>query len=209
MMARHWRRTLFVVMVLLAMAGCSRRPSPPKVPGPNIAPGDVARAIILQYDTKHLGYLDAEESRKSAAIMDLRKDLGLLAGEPLKEEQLAERAKVWLGGASPRVLPNVGVYLDGKSLDGATVTFEPESCMGSDYHTCSGTTGRSGRCFVRGDDPAFPGLYSGLYRIRVSKLVGGRETLPERYNSKTELGAGSGAKHRTRGGLLPLKLKSY
>jgi hypothetical protein len=205
-------RFLFAAFVALTMflpvAGCSRRPAPSRPPGPNITSADVARAIILQYDTKHLGYLDAEESRKSAAIMDLRKDLAIPAGSPLKEEQIAERAKIWLEGPSPRVLPNIAVYLDGERLAGATVNLEPEKCMGADYHACSGITGQSGRCFVRGDDPAFPGVYCGLYRIQVSKRIDGQETIPARYNSKSELGAEVGPSIARRGGLLPLRLKS-
>jgi hypothetical protein len=41
---------------------------------------------------------------------------------------------------------------------------------------------------VSAQDEKFPGVYLGLYRVKVSKQVGGRETIPARYNSQTELG---------------------
>ena len=34
----------------------------------------------------------------------------------------------------------------------------------------------------------YPGIYVGLYRVRISKKVDGKETLPARYNTATELG---------------------
>ena len=34
----------------------------------------------------------------------------------------------------------------------------------------------------------YPGIYVGLYRVRISKKVNGKETLPARYNTETELG---------------------
>ena len=43
----------------------------------------------------------------------------------------------------------------------------------------------------------YPGIYTGLYRIRISKLVNGKETLPARYNTETELGRE--VAHGTRG----------
>ncbi|MFM1904916.1 MAG: hypothetical protein RLZZ440_2816, partial [Planctomycetota bacterium] len=38
-------------------------------------------------------------------------------------------------------------------------------------------------------DPSLPGgVHFGLYRVRISKPVGGRETLPSRYNTETAIG---------------------
>ena len=206
MMARLGGSASAAMMVFLAMTGCSR--SVPMTKGPGIAPDAVARNAVQQYDSKHLGHLDAEESRKSPAIMALRVELGLGPDAPLNEEQIAERARKWLQSRNPRLVPIVTVDLDGQPLDGATVTFQPEECMGPDYHPASATTVGQGQCVVSGDDPATPGLYLGLYRIQVSKVANGRETLPERYNSRTELGVEVGPSLARRRGTLPLHLKS-
>ncbi len=53
---------------------------------------------------------------------------------------------------------------------------------------CKGVTDQSGDAYVEGPDPQYPGIYLGLYRVKVSKVVGGRETIPSRYNTETELG---------------------
>jgi hypothetical protein len=38
-------------------------------------------------------------------------------------------------------------------------------------------------------DPTLPsGVHFGLYKVRISKLSNGQETLPARYNTETELG---------------------
>jgi hypothetical protein len=208
MKTRLWGTASAAMMALVAVAGCSgSAPLAPKRAGS--VPNEVARSAVQQYDSKHLGHLDAEESGKSGAIMALRADLGLTAGAPLTEEQLAERARTWLQARAARVVPIVTVDLDGKALGGATVTFQPEEFMGSDYHPASVTTGAAGQGVVSGDDPACPGLYQGLYRIQVSKVVNGQETIPARYNSKTELGAEVGPSIARRGGSLSLHLKSH
>jgi hypothetical protein len=68
------------------------------------------------------------------------------------------------------------------------VTFTPEKCLGADYKPTSAVTDRRGNCSPPGDDPHYPGLHPGIYRVTISKIVGGRELLPARYNTATELG---------------------
>ena len=71
------------------------------------------------------------------------------------------------------------------------MTFEPEAFMGPAYKPTSATTDDAGTCLPPGDDPKFPGLHPGLYRVRISKKVNGQETLPARYNTSTELAPGN------------------
>jgi hypothetical protein len=33
-----------------------------------------------------------------------------------------------------------------------------------------------------------PGIQVGLYRVKISKMVGGKETIPRKYNDQTTLG---------------------
>jgi len=82
------------------------------------------------------------------------------------------------------------VYLDDKPLEGATVIYEPEPFLGPSYHTHRGTTNAAGTCELDTPDvPEYPHMiYVGLYRVRVSKVVNGQETVPLQYNAKTTLG---------------------
>ncbi len=58
--------------------------------------------------------------------------------------------------------------------------------MGSASQPATGTSNAYGNAELR--VAGKPGASFGLYKIRVSKLVGGKETIPARYNSSTELG---------------------
>ena len=80
------------------------------------------------------------------------------------------------------------VTLDGKTLAGATVTYVPEEFRGEDVEETSGVTDESGSAYPQGQDAKYPGLYAGVYRIRISKIVDGAETIPARYNAETILG---------------------
>jgi hypothetical protein len=86
------------------------------------------------------------------------------------------------------------VTLDGLPLVGAKVVFEPEPFLGDEIKTAFGTTNHLGDAAPTvppedRPDPTFPGgVHFGLYRVRVSKEINGRESLPAQYNSQTTLG---------------------
>jgi hypothetical protein len=74
-------------------------------------------------------------------------------------------------------------------LEGATVTYEPEPFLGSSYHSHQGQTNVAGIAELDPELKEYPGdIYVGLYRVRISKKVNGKETIPARYNTETELG---------------------
>ena len=83
---------------------------------------------------------------------------------------------------------SVEVTLDGAPLEGATVTFEPETFMGDMLKPVRAKTNADGRAYLEGQNAEFPGIYLGFYRVRISRLYQGKETIPLKYNSATELG---------------------
>ncbi len=175
---------LLAAMVLAT--GCMRKPKPPAQPAFDAA--EAGAEAIEQYDADRDGRLDAAELQKCPALLqavdraDADGDGTLTAGE------IAARIKAWF--ASGTVIMDWPVYveLDGKPLEGATVVFEPEEFLGSGFKACRGVTDKFGRTSLRGADAQFPGLYVGAYRVRISKKTGGKETLPARYNTESELG---------------------
>jgi hypothetical protein len=86
------------------------------------------------------------------------------------------------------------VQLDGRPLTDAKVLFEPESFLGDQVQAAEGETAAAGTTSVsipkanRPTPDTPPGLQLGFYRVRISKEVGGKETIPARYNSETTLG---------------------
>ena len=68
------------------------------------------------------------------------------------------------------------------------VTWEPEPYLGPAYHSSSGTTNKYGYAYLSPAVEGFQGIYPGLYTVRISMKVEGKETLPACYNEKSILG---------------------
>ena len=99
---------------------------------------------------------------------------------------IAARIEKWQSSKVAIASLSVVLSLDGQPLADAKVTAEPESFLGAAVQPATGKSDAYGNAplLVAGK----PGASYGLYKIRVSKLVAGKETLPARYNASTELG---------------------
>jgi hypothetical protein len=86
------------------------------------------------------------------------------------------------------------VTLNGQPLEGANVVFEPEPFLGDEVKAAYGTTNQYGDVApsIRPEDlpsPDLPGgAHFGLYKVKISRIVDGKETIPPRYNEQTILG---------------------
>jgi hypothetical protein len=84
--------------------------------------------------------------------------------------------------------------LNGQPLTDAIVTLEPEAFLGYEVKAAFGTTSQFGDASPsipkeQRPDPSLPGgAHFGLYKVRVSKIVNGKESIPTRYNTETTLG---------------------
>ena len=81
---------------------------------------------------------------------------------------------------------NVIVMLDGQELDGATVTLEPEKFLGPNLAEASGVSSAHGMTPLRTKDK--PGVHLGLYKVLVSKVIDGKETIPAKFNTAATIG---------------------
>jgi hypothetical protein len=166
------------------LAGC-RDGKGPKAP--SFDPSGSAQAAIEAYDTDGDGQLNAEELRQSPALAMSLPRTDANGDGALSADEIADRI-TYLQGATAVINGSVEVFLDGKSLEGATVTLDPEPFMGDALKASSATTNDLGRTFIVGHDPDYPGIWLGFYKVRISKKVDGKETLPAKYNTETELG---------------------
>jgi hypothetical protein len=111
-----------------------------------------------------------------------------------QEEEIVARINAWQNTRYGIMPLGVIFTLDGRPLDGAMVTFEPESFLGDDIKAGVGETTLSGQVMPAVPEDQRPsedtpeGLALGLYRVRVSKKVNGQETIPAKYNAETTLG---------------------
>lgn len=183
-------RVLLAALALLAIAGCSDEP--PSPPRPHIDPQQAAQEALKLYDKKGDGVLDAKELKDSPPLFDLLQNIKAKSPDhpdTLSAADIASRLEGWAKGPSI-LIPAAGmVSVDGKPLDAATVTFEPEPFLGPSYHSHQGQTNGAGLFQLDPDLKELGnGIFVGLYRVRISKKVGGKETIPARYNTETELG---------------------
>jgi hypothetical protein len=81
--------------------------------------------------------------------------------------------------------------LSGKPLSDADVIFEPEEFMGDSITAATGKTDVDGRVGLKSEyakQNGRRGMSLGFYRVKVSKISDGKETIPAKYSSATTLG---------------------
>jgi hypothetical protein len=177
-------------LVIGCLAGCSD--VPPAPPRFQIDPEKAAQEAMRLYDKNQDGTLDAKELTASPPLAELLKNVK--AREPnhadsLTAADIQRRLEEWNKSPVTLVSGVSIVQLDGKPLPDATVTFEPEPFLGSSYRVHHGKSDVTGACQLDADVPEFPqNIYVGLYRVRISKLVNGKESIPPQYNNETILG---------------------
>lgn len=184
---RFFRSLTWSLTVLGGLVvGCRRGPEPPKPP--QIDPAQAAAEAIRLYDKNGSGMLERDEWKQSPALAAAKERIDRDADGKITSQEIADRITSWLQSPAIRTTCVILVTLDGRPLEGATVSLEPEPFLGPSYKPASGTTDLGGMASMSGQDEKFSGVYLGLYRVKVSKQIGGRETIPARYNSQTELG---------------------
>jgi hypothetical protein len=184
--------SLLATAGLLACGGCSSGPS--RLVPPSISASGAAEQAMEMYDVDSDGYIAGDELKQAHGLRAAMKTVDTDNDEKISELEIAERIRVWQSTKAGISSILCSVTMDGKPLEGATVTFEPEPFLGDEIQTASGPTNYNGTAAPyipkenrpQADMP--PGLQLGFYRVKISKLVNGKEIIPEKYNSETTLG---------------------
>jgi len=171
--------------LLTLVGGCSRFPPPPE--RPRLDPDEASRQAMSEYDANGDGKIDAAELKKSPPLLEALDMTDADKDGAISVKELCDRMELWTSSPTIVETQSTTVTLDGRPLAEATVTYEPEKFMGQAFQPTSGVTDATGTVSIPGQDPKYPGLYLGVYRVRISKKVDGKETLPARYNTETEL----------------------
>jgi len=176
---------VLIALGLMVLSACSGRP--PRPPGPEIDPAAAGEAAIAKYDANGDQALNQEELQKCPALAAAVKRVDADGDGKVTTAEITQRFKALLEG--PVLFPcSPKVTLDGQPLAGATVTFEPEPFMGDAIKPCSGVTDEFGNVTLRGHSEKYDGIFPGFYRVKISKLVDGAESIPAKYNTETTLG---------------------
>ena len=165
---------------------CNRLPQGPDRPAFDAASS--GQQAVSLYDKDSNGQISLEEAKACPALEMAFPRVDKNADSALSAAEIADRITYFQTADTTIITGATEVKLGDTPLSGATVTFEPESFMGPEFKPCTGVTDEQGIAYVSGHDAKFPGIYLGFYRVRISKEVEGKETVPARYNSESELG---------------------
>ena len=178
--------------LLAALAGCSSGPS--RIQPPSISASGAASEAMTTYDKDGDGFIAATELDEAPALKAAMATLDVDKDGKVSEDEIEQRVEAWQATGLGLMPTSCRVTMDGKGIDGATITFEPEAFLGGNVIQGEGITGGGGLATVsilKKDRPSPdypPGLQFGLYKVKVSKIVNGAETIPAKYNSETILG---------------------
>lgn len=185
------RRTCLLA-TLAAALGCSSGPS--RVQPPSIDADDAASAAMELYDKDGDGAIAGSELDAASGIKSAMTTIDGDKDGKVTAEEIAARVEAWQATSFGVMSMQCSFTMDGKPLDGAAITFDPEPFLGDEILAAVDVTSPGGIC-----QPSIPkdkrpskdmpaGFQLGLYRVRVSKKVDGNETIPAKYNTETILG---------------------
>lgn len=146
------------------------------------------------HDADGDGFLAGPELDGAPGLKAAMKNLDADGDGKVSSDDIADRIRAWEDQQIGLMSISCELYMDGQPLSGATVTFEPEEFLGDSIKVAIGETGLAGTFrpkvpkSERPSPDSPPGVQAGLYRVRVSKMRGGSESIPARYNTETTLG---------------------
>jgi hypothetical protein len=175
-----------------AFASCTRGPS--AIKPPSIDASAAGSKAMELYDKDGDGQVAGAELDAAPALKAALARLDTSGDKAVSADEVTARVNAWKEMKTAITGVPCKVTLDGKPLAGATVTLEPEPFLGEEVKAASATSNPFGQVSPtipkeQRPDPTLPGGANfGLYKVRISKVVGGKETIPARYNTETTLG---------------------
>ena len=179
-------------LLAASLASCTFGPS--RVSQPGINASRAGRLAIEMYDKNGDGLVSGDELEHAPTFKSALKRLDTNGDKAVSAEEVTARIQHWQKMRTGLMGFGFAVTLDGRPLEGATVTFEPESFLGNEIQRAVATTdmfGTGGPSIpkeLRPDPSTPPGIQFGLYRVKISKIVNGKELIPRKYNEETILG---------------------
>jgi hypothetical protein len=161
---------------------------------PTINASSAGTLAIQEYDKDGDGKVAGDELEKAPALKSALKNLDTNGDGAVTADEVTARVNVWKEMKTAMAAVQCKVTLDGEPLGGATVVFEPEAFLGENIKKAEDVStmyGDAAPTIAPEDrpDPKLPGgVNLGLYKVRISKMVNGKDIVPARYNKETILG---------------------
>jgi len=146
-----------------------------------------------QYDTDGDGVVKGEELANAPSLNAALANLDTDGDGGVSKSEVAARVQSWLDSKLGVTNARCRVTLDGKPLRGGTITFDPEEFLGDAVNPASDEIDLDGAASPRLSEEhrvskTMSGLTVGFYKVRISHIVKGNETIPAKYNTETILG---------------------
>ncbi len=174
-----------IVMVVFLATGCSRGPA--RLRPPSVNPAAAGREAMRQYDLDNDGKIAGEELEKAPALKAALPQLDADGDGAVSADEIAARVRAWQDSRIGRMSVVLTILANGKPLEGATVTLDPEEFLGAHFQPATGKTDANGLVMpsvaIGPNEP--PGVAPGFYLVRVTKEGA---TIPPKYNTETVLG---------------------
>ncbi len=176
----------------LPIAACNSGPS--AVKQPYIEASAAGKKAMEMYDKNGDGIVSGPELEQAPGLKAALSTLDSNGDKGVSADEVAARVNAWKAMKTGLTYVRCRVTLDGEPLAGATITFEPEVFLGDEIKPAIAVTTANGEAMptIRPEDRPTPrdpgGIQIGLYKVRVSRIENGKETIPARYNTNTTLG---------------------
>ncbi|HKD38589.1 MAG TPA: hypothetical protein VKB78_17375 [Pirellulales bacterium] len=170
---------------LVVLCGCGGG-RPAREAPPSISPSAAGAEALAEFDTNHDGVISGAELDKCPALKSALKRYDTNGDKKVTAANIAARIEKWQSTGTALATLSAAITLDGQPLVDASVTAEPEKFLGPEIQSATGKTDAYGNARLKVSGK--PGAHYGLYKIQVSKMEGGKETIPATYNVNTQLG---------------------
>jgi len=173
-------------ILLLVHVGCSGRPK--RIKQPKLDSAATVQRALAEYDQDGDGAIGGAEIEMSPTLRHFDTN-GDNRVEPVELTQLISK---WKTSRLGLVETYATVTFHGRPLVNASVTFQPDPILGESISPGTGITDEDGTAVVSIPMEERPnefvtGCRLGVYRVVISKLRDGEETLPSSANTETTL----------------------
>lgn len=182
-------------ILVCCFSGCWQGQPKNLEPAP-LDPISATRQAMEEFDSDQDGKIDRSELANSPGLKAAVPKADRNKDGVLSEEEISKRLQFFVDSQSALRNFQLTVTVNRKPHDGLEVTLYPESFLASTIEPAVGTTNHLGIAYpmIQFDDPeivkqGISGVRPGMYRVAVSMLdAKGKETIPSKYNTETQLG---------------------
>jgi len=186
-------RLLLLMLGLIVCGNSSCTWNGARVRPPKFDAAAAGKAAIAELDANGDAVISGKELDRVPAIRAALDKFDANGDKQVSAEEITARIESWQRVPIAAMPLNCSVRIGRRPLASATIVLEPESFLGDQLRPATGITDQSGFAYLSmatddGSTSAFSGVQCGLYKVRITQATGGKQTIPAKYNTDTQLG---------------------